>query len=54
MTDATNEVSEAGDGVVVHLDEGEPAKHEAVLRNISHLMSELGADTPLELVGPWA
>jgi intracellular sulfur oxidation DsrE/DsrF family protein len=50
VTDAANEGSRAHGGVVVHLDEREPAKHEAVLRNISHLTAELGASTPVELV----
>lgn len=38
------------DGVVVHLDEADPAKHEAVLRNITHLLDALGPDTVVELV----
>lgn len=38
------------DGVVVHLDEADPDKHEAVLRNIGHMLSELGENTPVELV----
>lgn len=37
-------------GVVIHLDEAEPAKHEAVLRNIANMLDELGRDTPAELV----
>jgi intracellular sulfur oxidation DsrE/DsrF family protein len=37
-------------GVVVHLDEADPGKHEAVLRNIGHLLTELGQDTQIELV----
>ena len=38
------------DGVVFHLDEGDPAKHAAVLRNINNLLDALGPDTPVELV----
>ena len=30
-------------GVVVHLDEAAPEKHASVLRNISNLLTELGA-----------
>lgn len=37
--------------VVFHLDEAEPAKHEAVLRNISNLLDDLGQErTEVELV----
>jgi intracellular sulfur oxidation DsrE/DsrF family protein len=50
MTEGTNGGPVVGDGVVVHLDEADPDKHEAVLRNIGHMLSELGADTPVELV----
>jgi intracellular sulfur oxidation DsrE/DsrF family protein len=49
MTDTTSGET-AASGVVVHLDEADPGKHEAVLRNISHLLAELGEDTPVELV----
>lgn len=37
-------------GVVVHLDEGDDAKQESVLRNITNMLVELGADTVVELV----
>lgn len=37
-------------GVVVHLDEADPAKHASVLRNIRHLIDELGDGSPVELV----
>ncbi len=37
-------------GVVIHLDEDAPAKHEAVLRNITNLLHEVTEDTPVELV----
>lgn len=37
-------------GVVVHLDEADPAKHASVLRNIGNLLSELGDGSPIELV----
>lgn len=37
-------------GVVVHLDEPDPAKHAAVLGNITNLMEELGDGSPVELV----
>lgn len=47
MTESTETAS---GGVVVHLDEADPAKHEAVLRNITNLLAELGEDTPVELV----
>ena len=50
MTDIAKEKPAAQDGVVVHLNEGEPGKHEAVLRNITNLIAELGRDTPVELV----
>lgn len=44
MTEATST------GVVVHLDEGDPAKHAAVLRNVSNLIDALGPGTDIELV----
>ncbi|NUU06964.1 DsrE family protein [Leifsonia sp. C5G2] len=37
-------------GVVVHLDEADPAKHAAVLRNISNLIDALEPGTEIELV----
>ncbi|MFF9565699.1 DsrE family protein [Leifsonia sp. NPDC014704] len=37
-------------GVVIHLNEADPIKHGAVLRNIRNLMDALGAGTDLELV----
>lgn len=37
-------------GVVVHLDEDGPDKHEAVLRNIDHLLDEVESPTEIELV----
>lgn len=37
-------------GVVVHLDEADPAKHAAVLGNITNLMEELADGSPVELV----
>jgi intracellular sulfur oxidation DsrE/DsrF family protein len=37
-------------GVVVHLDEADPGKHEAVLGNIANLLAELGEATVIELV----
>ena len=40
----------AGPGVVVHLDESDPEKHASVLRNIVHLVEELGGGTEVELV----
>lgn len=51
-TERTRTTPPAGgpDGVVVHLDEADPGKHEAVLRNIANLLAELGEDTPVELV----
>lgn len=45
----TNIEAPAG-GVVVHLDEADPAKHESVLTNIANLRDELGDTTPIELV----
>lgn len=37
-------------GAVVHLDEEGDAKHEAVLRNIAHLLDDLGEEAVVELV----
>jgi intracellular sulfur oxidation DsrE/DsrF family protein len=37
-------------GVVVHLDEADPGKHHAVLRNVRNLMDALGPETHIELV----
>ena len=37
-------------GVVVHVDEAAETKHEAVLRNISNLMDDLGTGTTVEVV----
>ena len=37
-------------GIVVHLDEAAPEKHASVLHNISNLLTELGEETPIELV----
>lgn len=37
-------------GVVVHLDEADPQKHQAVLINIANLRAEMGDSTPVELV----
>jgi intracellular sulfur oxidation DsrE/DsrF family protein len=48
--EATENPGGAAPGVVIHLDEGEPAKHEAVLRNIANLLDELGPGTAAELV----
>lgn len=48
--DVTEATETASAGVVVHLDEADPAKHRAVLRNITNLLAELGEDTPVELV----
>ncbi|WP_374009242.1 DsrE family protein [Leifsonia sp. LS-T14] len=46
-----NDVADAAiPGVVVHLDEDDPAKHAAVLRNASNLIDALGAGTDVELV----
>lgn len=42
--------SASAPGVVVHLDEADPAKHSAVLRNVSNLMDALGPDSDIELV----
>lgn len=36
--------------VVVHLDEGEPAKHQAVVRNMGNLLEDLGEGAQVELV----
>ncbi|SRR5579875_172762 len=49
-TDARGHAGAVSAGVVVHLDEADPAKHEAVLRTIANLLAELGEDTPVELV----
>ncbi len=40
----------AENGVVIHLDEDTPGKHEAVLRNISNLLEDITDDTTVELV----
>ncbi|GAB2579427.1 DsrE family protein [Microlunatus antarcticus] len=37
-------------GVVFHLDEGDPAKHESVLRNVANVLDALGDGTVVELV----
>lgn len=37
-------------GVVVHLDEAEPAKHAAVIRNILNLLADLDDGSPIVLV----
>jgi intracellular sulfur oxidation DsrE/DsrF family protein len=37
-------------GVVVHLDEADPAKQAGVLRNLGNLLDELGDGSPIELV----
>lgn len=37
-------------GAVVHLDEEGDAKYEAALRNIGHLLDDLGEGTDVELV----
>ncbi|RDV44752.1 hypothetical protein DOE76_11035 [Leifsonia sp. ku-ls] len=37
-------------GVVVHLDEDDPAKHAAVLRNVGNLIDALPPGTQIELV----
>lgn len=37
-------------GVVVHLDEADPAKHAAVLRNVSNLIAALEPEAEVELV----
>ena len=37
-------------GVVVHLDEGGDDKYRAVLRNVGNLVTDLGDQTPVELV----
>lgn len=50
MTHTAENGAAARDGVVIHLDEGDPAKHETVLRSISNLTAELGDRTPVELV----
>ncbi len=37
--------------VLIHVDEGDPAKHAAVLRNVANLLDDLGADqTQIEIV----
>lgn len=41
---------EPADGVVFHLDDGDPGVAEAVVRNIGHTLDELGEGTPIELV----
>lgn len=37
-------------GAVIHLDEEGDAKHEAVLRNIAHLLDDVGGGAEVELV----
>lgn len=37
-------------GVVVHLDDADPGKHAAVMRNVTNLIDALGAGTVVELV----
>ncbi|HZD78538.1 MAG TPA: DsrE family protein [Actinomycetota bacterium] len=37
-------------GVIVHLDEGDPAKQDAVIRNIANLVAELPVASSVELV----
>ncbi len=37
-------------GVVVHLDEADEAKHEAVTRNVANLLGDLGEAAEVELV----
>ena len=37
-------------GVVVHLNEADPDKHSAVLRNVLNLRADLGPDVPVEVV----
>ncbi|NYD74932.1 DsrE family protein [Leifsonia soli] len=37
-------------GVVVHLNDSDPAKHAAVLRNVSNLIDALEPETKIELV----
>lgn len=38
------------DGVTLHLDEGAPSKHAAVLRNALNLLPEVPSGTPIEVV----
>jgi intracellular sulfur oxidation DsrE/DsrF family protein len=46
-----NDVADAvASGVVVHLDEADPAKHADVLRNVSNLIDALEPGTDIELV----
>jgi intracellular sulfur oxidation DsrE/DsrF family protein len=40
----------ASGGAVVHLDEDGEAKYQAVLRNVGNLITDLGAETSVELV----
>ncbi|MDA8435608.1 MAG: DsrE family protein [Actinomycetales bacterium] len=37
-------------GIVVHLDEMDPAKHASVLTNVANLLAGVEAGTPIELV----
>lgn len=37
-------------GIVIHLDEADPAKHAAVFRNAGNLLDEFGDSTNVELV----
>ena len=46
----TTNREDSSTGIVVHLDEAAPEKHAGVLRNISHLLTELGEGTQIELV----
>jgi intracellular sulfur oxidation DsrE/DsrF family protein len=42
--------TEAPNGVVVHLDEADTDKQQAVLRNVGNLLDEMGPDLRVELV----
>ena len=42
--------SGATPGVVFHLDEADPVKHESVLRNVANVPDALGDGTVVELV----
>lgn len=48
---STDSTDRGSAGVVVHLDEGEQAKHEAVVRNVGNLLDDLGDGLQMELVG---
>ncbi len=46
----STDLDSLSDGIVVHLDDVDPAKHASVLTNVANLLAGVEAGTPIELV----